>query len=95
MCRSILIIFFSVAALTMTTVGFAQSLNTLPGDDSEVRIENQRDEILNHNTFPDKSDKAREVDSFANRFINPHPELGCLYYDENNARRWYPNCREL
>lgn len=34
----------------------------------------------------------REV---AARFINPRPELGCMYYDANNVRHWWPGCREL
>jgi hypothetical protein len=28
------------------------------------------------------------------RWVNPHPERGCLYYDENNKRHWFPGCRE-
>ncbi len=34
----------------------------------------------------------REV---AARFINPRPELGCMYYDVDNVRHWWPGCREL
>lgn len=41
------------------------------------------------------SGQVQAVGNFADRFINPHPELGCLYYDENNVRHWFPNCREL
>lgn len=43
----------------------------------------------------DTRSEAWTTDNFADRFINPHPELGCLFYDENNSRHWFPNCREL
>jgi len=38
-------------------------------------------------------DRARR--EVAARFINPRPELGCMYYDANNVRHWWPGCREL
>ena len=44
-------------------------------------------------TAEDRARRAR--DAVAARFINPHPELGCMYYDANNVRHWWPGCREL
>jgi hypothetical protein len=47
-------------------------------------------------TTPDKySVKEIERRALEARFINPRPDLGCMYYDVYNNRRWWPNCREL
>lgn len=67
-----------------------------PEDSRWVIEENQWDEYRERQDVETaRQDKPRETDGFSNRFVNPRPELGCLYYDENNIRHWYPNCREL
>lgn len=39
-------------------------------------------------------DNSGQTDSVTARFINQRPELGCLFYDENDVRHWQPNCHE-
>ncbi len=42
----------------------------------------------------DSPGNDRQADSVAARLINHRPELGCLFYDENDIRHWQPNCHE-
>jgi hypothetical protein len=97
-----------VATLGVATPGFTQSLDTFDEDAPEIRVESQpeaKDHVATEGTggwvieqngedaYPEMRGKSRAESS--NRYVNPHPELGCLYYDENDKRHWFPGCREL
>jgi hypothetical protein len=106
-----LIVLIGLTAFGMATPGFAQRLDTHAEGSAEVAADNRQDQQLERIEMEDDSwdayqgrgdarqdapDKAvLSTGNFADCFINPHPELGCLYYDENDVRHWFPHCREL
>lgn len=110
MYRKILVMLITSSAFGVAVPGFAQSLNTFDEDAPDIRVdawpEESQDRAATETTggwvieknaedaYPEMRSKSRTTES-SNRYANPHPELGCLYYDENDKRHWFPGCRDL
>jgi hypothetical protein len=104
------LLFACLAGLGMSCPSFAQDLYASPEGkiehtlDKRINAEERAWDVyraqdvvgtVGQDALQEPAGQARTTGKFADRFINPHPELGCLYYDENNVRRWFPHCREL
>jgi hypothetical protein len=94
-----LAILVTCAVFGASVAGFAQSLNTFEEDDPEAAVDANATgswviEKNGEDAYPEMRDKRRASDD-SHRYVNPRPELGCLYYDENDKRHWFPGCREL
>lgn len=78
---------------------YEQSDRLGPEDSRWVIEENRWDEYQERQeietTRQDRVETPRQAEAVRDRFVNPRPDLGCMYFDENNIRHWYPNCREL